>query len=169
MFGQDKRGRFAQQMISSENNAKNFLWKKANKLEKENEKLQARLQDALDKNKKCVTAYSDVLKQLRSSHEEIALHKVMQLNYEDEIKILKKRIETIKTKNTHPFKSNTHVLNEWDQMMKNMSKQMETFASKHFGEKKPEKVADVTPINVPIKRTHTPIHKYNKFGSYAKI
>ena len=101
MFGQDKRGRFAQQMISSENNAKNFLWKKANKLEKENEKLQARLQDALDKNKKCVTAYSDVLKQLRNSHEEIALHKVMQLNYEDEIKILKNRIETIKTKNIY--------------------------------------------------------------------
>jgi predicted phage tail protein len=139
MFGQDKRGRFAQQMISSENNAKNFLWKKANKLEKENEKLQARLQDALDKNKKCVTAYSDVLKQLRNSHEEIALHKVMQLNYEDEIKILKNRIKTIKTKNTHPLKSNTHVLNEWDQMMKNMSKQMETFASKHFGEKKQKK------------------------------
>ena len=139
MFGQDKRGRFAQQMISSENNAKNFLWKKANKLEKENEKLQARLKDALAKNKKCVTAYSDVLKQLRNSHEEIALHKVMQLNYEDEIKILKNRIKTIKTKNTHPFKSNTHVLNEWDQMMKNMSKQMETFASKHFGEKKQKK------------------------------
>ena len=168
MFGQDKRGRFAQQMISSENNAKNFLWKKANKLEKENEKLQARLQDALDKNKKCVTAYSDVLKQLRNSQEEIALHKVMQLNYEDEIKILKNRIKTIKTKNTHPLKSNTHVLNEWDQMMKNMSKQMETFASKHFGEKKPEKVADVTPINVPIKRTHTPIHKYIN-NSFAKI
>ncbi len=165
MFGQDKRGRFAQQMISSENNAKNFLWKKANKLEKENEKLQARLQDALDKNKKCVTAYSDVLKQLRNCHEEIALHKVMQLNYEDEVKIMKKRIETIKTKNTHPFKSNTHVLNEWDEMMKNMSKQMETFASKHFGEKKP---ANVTPINVPIKRTHTPIHKYNN-GSFTKI
>ena len=168
MFGQDIRGRFAQQMISSENNAKNFLWKKANKLEKENEKLQARLQDALDKNKKCVTAYSDVLKQLRACHEEIALHKVMQLNYEDEIKILNKRIETIKTKNTHPFKSNTHVLNEWNQMMKNMSNQMETFASKHFGEKKTEKVANVTPVNVPIKRTHTPIHKYNN-GSFAKI
>ena len=136
MFGNNRDRKFEKDLYHMERNAKHYLGAKANNLEKENEKLKARLTDAFQKNKKLVELYTEVFNSNKLYQKQVALQKKIQKNYEKEIEILKSKIKQL----------NLTLLNM-------PMKQTMTHITKFDKDTSPVKVPTTKPQRISYKRT----------------